>query len=97
VQRNRPAKWIALVSLAVSAAPLACAGPGTRTTESVWVREDGTAVSPEAVRAVEAECDRIASEETRGRSARYLNIEWAAAKRRCMAEKGFVLTARPAE
>jgi hypothetical protein len=91
----RTVAMVALASLALSPA-IGCTGPGAQQTQSAWVKEDGSPVAPEVVEAAEAECDRIATAETRERPVRQMSIEWAAAKRKCMAEKGLVLTARPA-
>jgi hypothetical protein len=93
----RTATKIALASLALSSPMLGCTSLGAQQTQSVWVREDGSPAAPGVAERAEVECDRIATEEMRTRPRRNMSIEWAAVKRKCMADKGLVLTTRPAQ
>jgi hypothetical protein len=92
----RTATMIALASFALSS-PIGCTGLGAQQTQSVWVYEDGSPAPPDVAERAEAECDRAATAATTDRPRRQMNIEWAAAKRRCMADMGLVLTTRPAQ
>ncbi len=92
----RTATRIALASFALSSPMIGCTGLGAQQTQSVWVNEDGSPVSPDVAKRAEAECDRVATAEMTNRPRRQISIEWAAAKRKCMAGKGLVLTVQPA-
>ena len=92
----RTATRMALASFALSSPMIGCTGLGAQQTQSVWVNEDGSSVSSDVAERAEAECDRIATAEMANRPRRQISIEWAAAKRKCMADKGLVLTAQPA-
>ena len=87
---------IALASFALSS-PIGCTGLGAQQTQSVWVHEDGSPAPPDVAKRAEAECDRAATAEMTNRARRDMSIEWAAAKRKCMADMGLVLTTQPAQ
>ncbi len=91
----RTAAMVALASFALSSPMIGCTSLGAQQTQSVWVNEDGSPVSPDVAEAAEAKCARIATAGMTNRSRRQMNIEWAAARRKCMADKGLVLTTRP--
>ncbi|MDH3211199.1 MAG: hypothetical protein OEM05_01830 [Myxococcales bacterium] len=90
----RTAMMIALASFALSF-PIGCKGLGGQQTEGVWVSQDGSPVSPDVAERAEGECDRAATAEMTDRTRRPMSIDWAAAKRQCMANKGLVLTTQP--
>ncbi len=92
----RTATMIALASFALSSPMIGCTGPGAQQTQSVWVNEDGSPASPGVAERAESECNRIATAEQTERPRRDMSIEWASAKRKCMADKGLVLTSQPA-
>jgi hypothetical protein len=94
VKGMRTATMIALASFALSS-PIGCTGLGAQQTQSVWVHEDGSPASPDVAERAEAECNRIATAEMTERPRRQMSIEWAAVKRKCMADMGLVLTAQP--
>ncbi len=96
VQGMRTEMMIALASFALSSPMIGCTGLGAQQTQSVWVNQDGSPASPGVAERAEAECDRIAKAEMTNRPGRQISIEWAAAKRKCMADKGLVLIAQPA-
>ena len=93
----RTATMIALASFALSSPMIGCTGPGAQQTQSVWVNQDGSPASPGVAERAEAECNRIATAEKTERPRRDMSIEWAAAKRRCMADQGLALTVQPAQ
>jgi hypothetical protein len=93
----RTAAMIALASFALSSPMIGCTGPGAQQTQSVWVHKDGSPVSPGVAEKAEVECDRSTTADMKTRPRRDLSIEWAAAKRECMADKGLVLTTQPAQ
>ena len=92
----RTKTMIALASFALSLPMIGCKSLGAQQTRSVWVNEDGSPVSPDVAKAAEAKCARIATAGMTNRSRRQMDIEWAAARRKCMADKGLVLTTQPA-
>ena len=96
MQGTRTAAMVALASFALSSPMIGCTSLGGQQTQAVWVNEDGSPVSPDVAEAAQTECGRIATAEMTNRSRRQMNIEWAAARRKCMAGKGLVLTAQPA-
>ena len=92
----RTATMIALASFALSS-PIGCTGMGAQQTQSVWVHKDGSPASPDVAERAEVACDRAATAEMTNRARRGLSIEWAAAKRECMADMGLVLATQPAQ
>ncbi len=96
MQGTRTAAMVALASFALSSPMIGCTSLGAQQTQAVWVNEDGSPVSPDVAEAAAAKCGRIATAEMTNRPRRQMSIEWAAARRKCMADKGLVLTTRPA-
>jgi hypothetical protein len=93
----RTATMIALASFALSS-PIGCAGLSAQQTQSVWVYKDGSPAPPGVAERAEVACDRAVTAEATERPARQqMSIEWAAAKRQCMADMGLVLTTQPAQ
>ena len=93
----RTATMVALASFALSSPMIGCTSLGAQQTQSVWVAKDGSPVSPSVAERAEVECDRAATAAMTNRSRRQMSIEWAAAKRKCMADMGLVLTTQPAQ
>ncbi len=96
MQGTRTAAMVALAASVLLSPMIGCTSLGAQQTQAVWVNEDGSPVSPDVAEAAQAECGRIATAEMTNRSRRSMSIEWAAARRKCMAGKGLVLTAQPA-
>ncbi len=83
-----------LLWVTVSAA--GCAGADSMT-QAFWVRKDGGEIDVELVREARVRCEQRANEGYEKGGRRTLNIEWAAIKRKCMDEAGYILMTKPRE
>ncbi len=73
-----------------------CAGAGS-TTQAFWVRKDGGDIDIELLREARVRCEQRANEGYEKGGRRTMNIEWAAIKRKCMDEAGYLLITKPRE
>ena len=83
-----------LVWLTVFAA--GCVGAGS-TTPGYWVRKDDGEIDVESLGEARVRCERRANASYEKGGRRTMNIEWAAIKRKCMDEAGYILVTEPRE